>query len=295
MKHWYIAGSGAIGSLAAANLVKNNCKVTPIVRHTSQTKGRSFQTIDGQLVSLPAGIELTDCKQIEHLFVPLKAYNIIPFLTSVSDKIVNHANIVLCHNGMGTIEQALKVLPKSANLYFCTTSNGAFKQNNKVVHAGQGDSYWKKVNKGSEPSLTAKDFNLLFNPIVESNDLDSILWQKLLVNCAINPLTAIHKVKNGELLADKYQPIIENIVAEVCTVARSLQVALNQKDMLALVNKVIKTTANNTSSMRQDVENKTKTEIDYINGYISQQAAKLNIQVPENARLLNAIKQLENY
>lgn len=62
--------------------------------------------------------------------------------------------------------------------------------------------------------------------------------------------------------------------------------------MLARVYDVVSKTANNSSSMRQDIKLNRPTEIDFINGFIVEQAKKLNIATPENEVLLAQVKQL---
>ena len=49
----------------------------------------------------------------------------------------------------------------------------------------------------------------------------------------------------------------------------------------------------NYSSMYQDSQQQQTTEIDYINGYLCNEAKRLNISCPENQRVLAAIKTIE--
>ena len=45
--------------------------------------------------------------------------------------------------------------------------------------------------------------------------------------------------------------------------------------------------------MNQDIQSKRLTEIDFINGYVVKKAQELNINVPENLKLVQSIKTLE--
>ena len=60
------------------------------------------------------------------------------------------------------------------------------------------------------------------------------------------------------------------------------------------VKQVIEKTADNYSSMHQDIQHQRKTEITHINGFICQWAKQLDIEVPENARVLAQVDALEN-
>jgi len=287
--HWHVAGLGAIGALACTQLKLNNHLATPIKRDANSNIPHTFHHLDGESYPLPPAKLLEQCEQISHLFVPLKSYQVIPFLQSIKHKLTANANIVLCHNGMGTIEAAKALLPPSVNLYFCTTNNGAFKKDSEVYYAGAGESYWKLIHQGNTSLISPKQFEHLLPNNVESDDLLTLLWQKLLVNCVINPLTATHNVKNGELSSSQYQADIIKIVEEVCELAKFEHVDLNLNEMIALVYKVIKNTAENTSSMLQDIQQQKQTEIDYISGYVTQGADKHGLSVPMNRLMLEKV------
>ena len=48
------------------------------------------------------------------------------------------------------------------------------------------------------------------------------------------------------------------------------------------------------SSSLQSLERGRKTEIDYLNGYVVQQAQEVNVETPVNAALVKMIKEIEN-
>jgi 2-dehydropantoate 2-reductase len=109
----------------------------------------------------------------------------------------------------------------------------------------------------------------------------------------INPLTAIHNLKNGELTNIQYNVDISNICFEISKVMRALDYPIDSTELVKNVQQVIAATANNYSSMHQDIKFKRRTEIEFINGYVTSKATDLNIKVPHNQRLLEQIRQLE--
>ncbi|MGW8287867.1 MAG: ketopantoate reductase family protein, partial [Desulfobulbales bacterium] len=118
-------------------------------------------------------------------------------------------------------------------------------------------------------------------------------WSKLLVNAGINALTAIHHCPNGKLLeSEDTKDMLIAAVREGETVARRLNVALID-DPLAMTLDVCRKTAQNISSMLQDVNNKRFTEIDSINGVIVTAGKKLGITTPVNAELVQKVKEIE--
>jgi ketopantoate reductase len=51
-------------------------------------------------------------------------------------------------------------------------------------------------------------------------DMDDTVHAKLLVNCVVNPLTALCQVRNGVLLTNKYRPIVEALAAETSCILK---------------------------------------------------------------------------
>ena len=124
-------------------------------------------------------------------------------------------------------------------------------------------------------------------------DIATRLWQKLAVNCAINPLTALHRCRNGELreLAD-LETRIAAVCAEIAAVAGAAGIALEAADLTTRVHTVIAGTAANRSSMLQDVEAGRTTEIDYLNGFVAREGRRLSVSTPANAALQAAVHAL---
>jgi 2-dehydropantoate 2-reductase len=61
-----------------------------------------------------------------------------------------------------------------------------------------------------------------------------------------------------------------------------------------LCHQVIESTAENISSMLQDIRAQRHTEIDYITGFLLKRARAHGLAVPENARLFELVKRKEN-
>lgn len=108
------------------------------------------------------------------------------------------------------------------------------------------------------------------------------LWQKLAVNTGINPVTALARVPNGALSHPGLHSIAGRAARETARVARDNDVDLRDDMAVRSLETVIENTANNTSSMQQDVLAVSRTEIDALNGYVVGQASR---PVPTNRTL----------
>jgi 2-dehydropantoate 2-reductase len=290
-----IVGKGAIGGLIGFKCHQLGYTYQHLIK-TQQQSLFKVTDITGVLHSYTPNISvITKPNQFDVLILPVKAYQVMSVLQQLAPFIQPNHIIVLLHNGMGTIEQVKKRLPNNS-LIAATTSYGAFKPDtNTLLETGLGQTHlgWigtvdKRLKKLIEPILSA-----LLPPSKWHQDISLALWKKLAINAVINPLTAIHNLKNGELEDTKYINQINNICFEISMLLSALDYSIKSTDLIENVRQVITATANNYSSMHQDLKFKRHTEIEFINGYVISKATELNIEVPHNQRLLEQIRQLE--
>lgn len=167
-----------------------------------------------------------------------------------------------------------------------------------VRHGGAGITRIGVLGPGAEDysrrlSATADLLNASgLETYVTAHPLKHI-WAKLLVNAAVNALTAIHDCPNGELLlAGETKDVMKRAVEEAVSVARAQGIEV-EGDPVASAWKVCEMTAQNISSMLQDVRNRKPTEIDAINGAIVALGEKLGIDTPVNRELVRRVKEIE--
>lgn len=124
-------------------------------------------------------------------------------------------------------------------------------------------------------------------------DIASVVWRKLAVNCAINPLSALAGVANGALLEHPgWRAQLEAAAGEAAAVAAALGIALDA-DPVALALETAHRTAGNRSSMLQDLERGVPTEIAAINGAVAALGRRLGVATPVNDALIRAIQERE--
>lgn len=134
-----------------------------------------------------------------------------------------------------------------------------------------------------------------FRVKIEKN-IDQVLWGKLIVNIAVNPLSALLKAPNGVLLSNPYSnQLIHTLINEALQVAKSLHISLSYENPLQHVEDILQATAGNYTSMYQDIRRGAETEIEALNGAIIRLGEKNGIPTPVNNTIYHLIKaHLEN-
>jgi 2-dehydropantoate 2-reductase len=131
-----------------------------------------------------------------------------------------------------------------------------------------------------------------------SDNIDGELWVKLLCNCALNAISALGRVRYGEITrSEDALKLMENVVDEVLAVARAAGITLpgvrdRESGMVAAM-EIATQMADALSSTAQDLNRGRLTEIDALNGYIVRRGAELGVPVPVNHALFTLVKLAE--
>lgn len=287
IKHIAIIGHGAIGLLWAHSLSALGHQVTLLSHRLilPPTK-QQFVTRDGKELINNLIFSHSFPESADLVLVTTKAYQVQSALSPHLHKI--SVPIVLLHNGMGAIDTL--AIDSQHQIILATTTHGALKNNNTLTHTGLGNTIIGNYQNTNDQIL--EEWQQLLNnalPSVETHsNIKQPLLLKLAINCVINPLTAIHQCKNGELLNSSFQPQIDILITELQQVISKLDddwphSEISLKDIIM---KVVKATSDNYSSMAQDVKYQRRTEIDSINGYLISQGHQLGINLIENNKLV---------
>lgn len=287
-------GAGAIGSLVGGRLhgdhdvtlVARAPHVEAIEASGLELTGHTERTVHVDAVTSPEEIEPADV-----VFVTVKAYDTEAAVRQALPVVGEHTYVVNLQNGLGNLEATARHVPES-RVVGATTSHGCtFHGPGRVEHAGVGSTV---LGPMAPPDLPAH--HELADALTEAGietevvaDVRPQLWAKAAVNAAINPLTAVTGLPNGALLeVDALESLLEEVAGEAEAVAREAGIADPDGAWVDQARAVAKRTADNRSSMLQDVERGRRTEIDAISGRIAEEAARHGVDAPRN-RTLHAL------
>jgi 2-dehydropantoate 2-reductase len=225
----------------------------------------------------------------------------LPGLIPVLEQITHEdSQIIFWQNGWGHDEQIRK-LNRRPWTYAAVTTEGALRSGPaEVRHTGSGETWigpFPRQKGQVHPTLEKWLFDirrkLPGTSIQYDPDILRRIWEKLVINCAINPLTALWEIPNGELLDGRYQSDMKRIVTEAVRVAAAHGVCLDPDEMMEKVRIVCLRTSRNRSSMLQDLKKGVRTEIDYINGAVARLGERAGVKTPFNRELVLLIRQKE--
>ncbi|WP_404463166.1 2-dehydropantoate 2-reductase [Vreelandella aquamarina] len=281
--HW-ILGPGAIGRLLAHSLAP--FVDVAVVGRRALPARQVLTTLEGEvhvryLNSLTAEKLVADTPEPPaFVHITTKAMAAEAALACIASVLPPSTPLVLWQNGFYSQPRITTAWP--GPVLCATTTQGAYLTGDDgVVHAGRGLTFVGDLDNqhaGLAESLAALLSETGFTATAVG-DIRSRLWQKLAVNAAINPLVALHSVRNGELRGDAYSGRVVVVVKEVAAIlAKEGVVPPNggegETGWLALVWQVVENTANNKASMLQDVEAKRLTERGAILGPLIERAER---------------------
>lgn len=159
-----------------------------------------------------------------------------------------------------------------------------------VKHHGRGDLVIDPVR--NIPDL-ARIFAAAGVPTEVSPNVRGALWHKLIINCALNAVSAIARKTYGETVPGVgIQDVMRDVVDECLAVAKAEGVTID-REVDTAIQAVFKAIPNQYASTAQDIMRGKPTEIDYLNGYILKRGKALGIKTPANQALWALVKLIE--
>jgi 2-dehydropantoate 2-reductase len=307
-------GAGAVGSAFGAFLKKDGHAVTLAGRRDHldaiREKGLLISGIWGE--HRVTGFTLvTDVSAVhdvfDAIFICVKSYDTESAATAIKPLLTQETLLLSLQNGLGNLETIRKTaghrLILGGRVIFGILSEGPGKIKITAYTEPVMIGFPADTLSGLSPEAKdkAKTLALAINsaaiPCLYTEEIEKYLWSKMLYNCALNPLGAIHRVHYGALMENpEWKTFVEGILREIFIVARAKRVDLFWKtpeEFLALFyGKLIPDTYNHRSSMLQDIEKGKRTEIDNMNGMIVRYGEETNTPTPLNRTMVEKLHSL---
>jgi len=286
-----VVGPGAMGTLFGTLLSKDGHEICMLDKDPSRAQklsesGLNLKGESGDVSAKP--LVTSDPAKIgesELVLVCVKAYDTESAAAALNPLVGSETVVLTLQNGLGNAEILAKAVGPEKVLAGSTSQGANVLEPGKIHHAGRGDTFIGELSGPATERVRklCEIFSSAGVPAQPSDDVQSLLWGKLVVNVGINPFTGLLQVRNGQLLdLPETLELMKRSVAEAVTVAETKGIKLPFPDPLAKVMEVAQLTGKNKSSMYQDVANGRRTEIDAICGSVVREGEKLSIPTPVN-------------
>jgi 2-dehydropantoate 2-reductase len=291
-----VFGAGAVGSIIAARLadrhevsvVARESHVRAIERDGLVLTGRTEATVRN-LVARTSVAELSSPAP-EYVLLTAKAHQTAEAVREL-EPFWRSSIFVSLQNGLGNEEL---IAERADRVLAAVINQGAILlEPGRIFHAGEATTEIGPFRGTSiEDAIhLARDLDEAGIRARAVSDIRPPMWRKVILNAAVNPLSALLNKKTGELLGDpELEAAIVGIVRESVAIARATGVELEEGDVLEAIREVALAAPENKSSMLQDLERGRPTEIDFLNGALVRKAGELGLDASRNELLTHLIR-----
>ena len=293
-----IVGTGALATLFAARLSQAGHPVTMLgtwQHGLDALRENGARLIDSNGHEHRYPVHATDdpreCADAKYALVLVKAWQTERAAHQLADCLADDGLALTLQNGLGNDDTLIRSLGRGRVALGVTTA-GATLLGPGLARAGGEGIISMQRNQALGPleaGLKSAGFQ-----VEEVEDTRSLVWGKLVVNAAINPLTALLRIPNGGLLErPSARKLMAQLALEAAQAAHAEKVELPFDDPVRFAEEVARKTSANHSSMLQDVLRNARTEIDAICGAVVSVAQKHGIATPVNQtcwRLVRALR-----
>jgi 2-dehydropantoate 2-reductase len=287
-----IVGGGALGTLLASRFLARGADVRVVTR----SSGSRHLELKRDHPAVRLGHDFGALEGTELVFLCVKAYHTRDVARSLTSLHLDKVAICSLQNGWGNLDlldQALPSLPLLAG----ATSLGAYLDDLGLLHAtDRGTTViapWRPTDLPAAERAVAmiRDTGLLSEA---RPDARAVLWRKLVLNSAVNPITALAHCTNGALLQElSLFEIARRAAREACQVGESLELLDPDFDPEEALRAILRETAGNLSSMREDLARGRRTEVEEITGAIVSLGEKAGQPTPVQSALLTLVRAAE--
>jgi 2-dehydropantoate 2-reductase len=294
MTELLIVGTGAMALLFGSRLASAGINVSFL---GSWKEGITALKENGIRVAGPEGERVypvrvfsdpAEISQIQLALILVKSWQTEKAAAQLSQVLGPEGLALTLQNGLGNLEILSDVLGMDRVAQGVTTSGATLLEPGLVQMGGEG-----LISIQEHPRLLVllELFQRAELSVQQLPDLTSMIWGKLVINVAINPITALLGVRNGVLLESKSaRQVMGQAADEAAEVARAMGIELKFSDPLQAAEAVAEATADNKSSMLQDINRGAPTEIDVLCGAVTRLGLKYQVGTPTNQLLWHLVK-----
>lgn len=287
-----VLGAGAIGSLYGAKLAATN-QVTLIGRpgHVAaiNRNGLRIEGLESEIAPIRAAVAVEAIGPDALVVLTTKVPDSRAALEPLAPLIRDDTTILSLQNGLGSEQIVRESLGNRGVVLRGFTQFGAiFKAPGVIEFLARG---YTVIEEHERSAHLARVFTAAGLDCRVSPDIRRDVWYKLIVNCVVNPITAILGCEVGGIANPELDPLKRLVIDECVAVAAAEGISFDL-DFNREISDFFRP-SRNVASMLQDLRRGHATEIDYLNGAVVSLGARASVSCPVNRALTEIIRAME--
>ncbi len=287
-----VLGAGAIGSLYGAKLAtKNDVTLVGRAKHVAaiDSHGLRIEGIESRVVPIRAATAIEKIGPDAVILLTTKVTDGAAALAPVASLVREDTTILCLQNGLGSERIARTALGDRGIVLRGITQFGAiFKSPGVIQFMAPGYTLIEQNERSDRVARVLTDAGL---DCRVSQNIAADVWHKLVINCVVNPITAILGCEVGGIANPELNPLKRLVIDECAAVAATQEVRF-AVDFIREIAEVFRP-SHNIASMLQDLRRGHPTEINYMNGAVAALGARHGLECPVNDALTRIIKAME--
>jgi 2-dehydropantoate 2-reductase len=296
-----VVGAGAVGGYFGGMLARAGADVVLIGRQVHvDVWTRDGLAVDSvnfkERIPIEASTDIAAAANADLVLFSVKSPDTQETAQQLARHIKHDALVISLQNGVDNVEQIRAVTsldPIAAAVYVASSMPAP----GVIKHDARGDLLIGDFPGRSGPprqtavARVASWFEAAGVPCRVSPHIDSDLWTKLIVNAALNAISAVVQVPYGDIIGTpESRETVRQLVTECVAVARADGVAMPESDYIEMVLRFAENAGQVYSSTARDLARGRKTEIDALNGFVVRRGVRLGVPTPVNQSLLALVK-----
>ena len=296
-----VIGAGAMGSIYGGHLSQNNeVYIVDTKQEIVDAINKDGLKIDEDGVTNvyhPQAVTSTEgITDVDLVILFVKSTFSKAALEGNKNIIGEHTRLLTLQNGAGHEHLLMQYAPKERVIIGTTEDNGAVLGMGHVRRGGVGKTNAGMLTQDSEGFLAKmkEAFDSCGFTLKICENIQQLIWDKLFTNVSLSAVTGILQVDMGYIAADEYAwNLTKALIHEAVLVAKAMGLEADEE---AIVKKVSDTSVNNPNgctSIRADLRDGRRTEVDTISGAVVRAGHEYNVAVPSHEFVVNMVHAME--
>ncbi len=296
-----VIGAGAMGGMFGARFARAGADVVLIDRDAEHVRAI---VADGLAVEengqqhwhrLPAFTDGAGLEPVDVALVMVDCNATRAAAATAKGLLGPDGTVVTLQNGIGNVETLVEVFGAARVVAGPTMNSCARTGPGRITHTYLGETIIGELDGRTTDRLNALA-DLLRRaelPVETTDNVQGHIWQKFVLNAAINPVAAITRLRPGEI-AERPSAValVDRLLDEIMAVIEAEGISLPDPDTRHTIQRHI-VGRQNKPSMLQHIEQGRRTEIDALNGALLTYAARHGIACPVNETIVQLVKAIE--